>query len=155
MASISFNDYFIDELDYKKNRNFDNEKSEKFDISNNFSATIGVQKNIGIVSLYTNLGDLNNTSSPFQLNIIIRGLFDFQIDEEDKLDEQLFRNLLSSNAIAILYPYLRSLVTDITSKSNEFPPYILPVTNFAQMLIEDDNVEFIDFEEMDNSNNDN
>lgn len=150
MATINFDDYFIDELEYKKNKSFDNENTETFDISNDFSATIAVKQNIGLVSLYTKLGNLDNPSSPFFIKIILRGLFEFQMGEEEgDFNDQKFKNMLSSNAIAILYPYLRSLVTDITTKSNEFPPYILPVTNFAQMLIDSDNVQFIDFDEFD------
>ncbi|WP_187331134.1 protein-export chaperone SecB, partial [Lactiplantibacillus plantarum] len=47
--------------------------------------------------------------------------------------------LIKKNAVAILYPYVRSLVSGITNASNQFPALILPTINVAQLLDEQSN----------------
>lgn len=44
---------------------------------------------------------------------------------------------LSANAVAILFPYVRSLISDLTSKGSD-DPIILPPINVNSML-ENDN----------------
>lgn len=42
--------------------------------------------------------------------------------------------LINKNAVAILYPYVRALVSGITNASNEYPALILPTINVSQIL---------------------
>lgn len=42
--------------------------------------------------------------------------------------------LINKNAVAILYSYVRALVSVITNASNEYPALILPTINVSQIL---------------------
>jgi preprotein translocase subunit SecB len=58
----------------------------------------------------------------------------FEIIIKDKeLAEQKIINYYKVNGVAILFPYLRSLISDMTSKGSE-TPIILPTINVAAML---------------------
>ena len=59
---------------------------------------------------------------PFTLKVEVSGIFQLKNWENNSLD------LMKTNTIAILYPFLRALVATLTSNAN-VPPYILPVFN--------------------------
>lgn len=70
------------------------------------------------------------------LEICIEGLFHLEHWEHPDL-----LPLIRSNSIAILFPYLRTLVSMVTANAN-ISPYVLPVMNIAAMFdheIETDN----------------
>ncbi len=54
-----------------------------------------------------------------------------------------FEDYLTTSAIAILFPYLRSVIADVTARSNEFPVLNLPVANISKMLVEQDAINYI------------
>ena len=82
------------------------------------------------------------------MEVEIRGIFSLSLGEFSDVEE--LKNILSSNAIAILYPYLRSTVSTLTSLMNNFPTYTLPVINFSETLKENDLVSYIGFENIPN-----
>lgn len=146
MAVIKFKEYNVDKIEYIKNPNFDLDETEQYEIVPEFSATIAIKERFGMVVIGCQMGEFNNIRSPYKLNVEIKGFFEYDMDSEESTKDIDFQDLLSSNAIAILYPYLRSLVEDITAKGNEFPAYTLPVMNFVEVLKKNDKIEFIDFD---------
>ena len=72
-----------------------------------------------------------NPKAPFVFNVKIAGLFDFgrNIEEED-LD-----SVANVNCAAILYPFMREAVADLTRRSG-FPPLLLPPLNFLALYQE-------------------
>lgn len=62
------------------------------------------------------------------MNICIEGVFSMPNWDKDES-----RLLMISNTVAILFPYLRSLVTIITANAN-VPPYTLPVMNINELF---------------------
>lgn len=71
-----------------------------------------------------------NEKTPFKSEVILRGFYD--IDEKVSNKEDLIK-LFLVNGSAILFPYLRSTLTDITSKSDH-DPIILPTFNFNTII---------------------
>lgn len=130
MAGIIFEDYFIEEVSYKKNHSFEN--SGSVDLNTNFNCNISVKDNsVAEVNLVANIGDLAVVNSPFEIKVSIVGKFIYNEDQSNGLS---FEKYLSENAIAILFPYLRNAISDVSAKSNEFPTLILPVINVAKLL---------------------
>ena len=41
---------------------------------------------------------------------------------------------MTQNTIAILFPYLRSFIADMTLRTNKFPTFILPPFNVVEMI---------------------
>lgn len=59
----------------------------------------------------------------------------FTISSEEYLSEAEIVNFYRLNGVAILFPYLRSLVSDVTSKSDA-SPIILPTINIHKLMEE-------------------
>lgn len=63
----------------------------------------------------------------FEMKLVITGYF--ELDENDPNKEAL----LEKNAVAILFPFLRSEITLLSSQP-EMTPIVLPVVNIAAMF---------------------
>lgn len=74
---------------------------------------------------------IKDISRPFYLNVEIEGIFSLDSWKEDKIKSAI----MSNNTVAILFPYLRNLITMLTANAN-VPPYILPVVNINELLKE-------------------
>ena len=70
----------------------------------------------------------NEEIVPFLLNITISGLFNLENWENEEN-----KTIAEMNTIAILFPYLRTLVTFATSNGG-MNPYILPVLNINALF---------------------
>ena len=70
-----------------------------------------------------------NREEEFEMRLAITGYF--QLDENDP-NKQI---LLEKNAVAILFPFLRSEITLLTAQP-EMAPIVLPVVNIAAMFDE-------------------
>jgi preprotein translocase subunit SecB len=70
-----------------------------------------------------------SVDSPFYLFISLTG--EFQFTDNADVDNEF---MIDMNAVAILFPYLRSAVTNITSTAN-IPPLILPTINVSKLLL--------------------
>ena len=64
---------------------------------------------------------------PFQFNMEIEGFFTWT--EELGAKKELLETMLNQNAPAILYSYLRPLITLITVEA-DMPPLVIPLMNF-------------------------
>ena len=121
---LRFDKYIVDEVVFKTNPEF-NPTDDKLKI--NFSIKKDVKhKDNGqvVVSLQVNIFEkANEKNYPFEMMVQLRGFFTMS-DPTINLD---------SNAIAILYPYIRSIVSVYTSSIN-VPPLILPVINVNALI---------------------
>ncbi len=147
MAVISFENYVIDESYYKVNDNFDYSQDE-LNMPVTFSAEVGVDKNHekAYVIININLGNSeeNVTDIPFTCKVSVRGIYGY--DSEDFVTDESLKEILSKNAVAILYPYVRTYIATLTNLGNQFPAYTLPVMNFAETIQENDSVTFVGFD---------
>lgn len=74
----------------------------------------------------------SKTEGAITLNITLVGYFSCDCD-----DEALKKNLIYNNAIAILFPYIRSQISLITTQP-DIPPITLPPMNIVGMFQEAD-----------------
>ena len=138
MASLIFKDYIVDKMYFKANPNY-KEEENGITINPDISVEISNDNEIAIVKIDADINeDLDNPV--YQVSVTIIGVFEFNQKEADEIK---FDELLISNAIAILYPYLRSLVSELTNKSNNYPNFNLPVMNIVQMLKDNDKIKFV------------
>lgn len=82
------------------------------------------------VSLLCNIAESKNQS--IELHIRIVGYFRCVCD-----DENMRKTLVKKNTVAILFPYLRSHITLVTTQP-DMPPIVLPPMNVAEMFKDDD-----------------
>ncbi|MEJ7541598.1 MULTISPECIES: protein-export chaperone SecB [Staphylococcus intermedius group] len=137
MAAINFINYVVDTMYYKTNPNFDIDNNEDIIIDEEVDAHINIIDNekTAIITLRSELKEKD--SVPFSFEVRIVGYFEFDEKESDGVD---FKDLLKTNAVAILFPYLRAIVSELTGKSNRFPNYNMPVRNIAREMAEKNNI---------------
>lgn len=147
MAVISFENYVIDESYYKVNDFFEYTQ-DKLNMPVSFSVEVGADKSQekAYVIININLGDSNEKDPeiPFTCRVSIRGIYGYNL-EDFKTDKDL-KEVLSKNAVAILYPYVRTYIATLTNLGNQFPVYTLPVMNFAETVRENDRITFVGFD---------
>lgn len=126
ISSLNFINYVVDSVEFHNNPAFEaDEVSIKFDIKPEY---IEEDHDMMLILEVHVFPDAAANNYPFELHIRMIGYFKMEGDEEI----YQFRN----NALAIMYPYIRSLVTGYTSNSN-VAPLILPVINVNAMFGKD------------------
>jgi preprotein translocase subunit SecB len=129
-SSLKFIDYIVEEVEFYNNSNFIAESSEKtkldFDID---SKTEFIDENRFTLSLIVKIfQNAVEKGYPFSMNIKITGVFIL-----DNVDEKTKQVLAEKNSVAILFPYVRALVSTYTSASNVHP-VILPPINVVKYI---------------------
>lgn len=127
-SALTFKNYVANEVIFKSNFNFSGREDVeiKFDINssnsvegNNFILTLGV-----IVFPEAEINDY-----PFTMKVEVSGLFkvDSNISDDTK------RDFIERNAIAILFPYVRAMLSLYSSNSN-VGTIVLPPINVVKYL---------------------
>lgn len=133
MAVINFDGYKVNKMIYEKNHHFIKpEDGINFRNNLNFDFHINEEVSEAVISIDFNTGDLEDTVHPFYINVEIEGYFKYDVEKDDA--EIGFKKLLKNNSAAILYPYLRNIVSNLTNIANDYPTYLLPTINIAKSI---------------------
>lgn len=128
-SSLRFIDYIVNKVEFYSNSNFEDTPIKiDFDISSSVEF-IEDENNTFLLKLDASIfKDAEKKGYPFSMNISITGIF--ELENSDIENKEKFAEL---NAVAILFPYLRSLVSTYSSNSN-VQPLILPPINVAKYI---------------------
>lgn len=129
MAVIQFEGYKVTQMHYEKNKHFERPENGQLKIAPTFSVSVEeINDSESAVLLSVSL----KKGAPFNLQVAVEGMFKYNAEE----DQRDFGkdNLFSTNAVAILFPYLRSCVSALTNLSNDAPALILPTMNIVELL---------------------
>ena len=123
---LIFEKYIVDKVEFIRNKNCDLDQRTKV----NFSVSKSVKKiedkmEVTIETKIFEHAEENNY--PFEMNVQITGFF--AVENESKLN-------LEPNAIAILYPYIRAIVSTYTASAN-VNALTLPPINVNKLFDED------------------
>ena len=125
---LKFNNYVVNEIKFKNNENFKQPNDGvpiKFDIKVNKI----IEKNKMKIILFTEVfKDAEKNNYPFEMTVNLTGKFECEGEEPEKF---------SKNAIAILYPYVRAIVSTYTANAN-VNALILPAINVNKLIEEDE-----------------
>lgn len=84
----------------------------------------------GIVELILEINNTEENPFPLDIRISLSGIFDISsIPDESRSD------LLNITAVQILFPYLRSILSTVTSGAL-YPPIILPIIDVRKLFSE-------------------
>lgn len=126
--------YNIESIAFNLNTEFNFVENSNVSFVQNLSRLIQKidDKTFKISVKYEILDDLNNQEckSPFTISVIVAAIFELNNWESKEFDD-----IVKINTVAILYPFVRSLVANITSNAN-IPTYVMPVVNVAALLQE-------------------
>lgn len=135
---LSFEGFFVDRFSFERNNNFDFDIEESIELSQSIHKEIvELEHNHYLVKLVYESGREDkdkNGNPPFVIEIEVAGKFKLISDDTDA------NIIINQNAVAILFPYLRALLTTLTANAN-VPPLILPAVNIARMLEEQEEDE--------------
>lgn len=135
---LEFDNYFIDEFVFKKNENFTKDQDQKIDVDLNFEFdTVRNQNNFKrIVTCYIFDQNYVENNKPFYLKLKINGLFSLADYDENN---RKHREIIKKNTLAILFPYIRSIISHMTLEMQVGPVQMPPmnINNFFDEEKED------------------
>lgn len=125
--ALKFKRYLVNNIDFKYNPEYTGSRA-KMDID--FGHSIAIKNNEARVILRCVLfRKAKKEDKPFHLEVHMTGLFEFQTE----LEGEELNNILRQQAINFLFPYLRTVISNITGNTG-LPPIILPLINVNQLL---------------------
>ncbi len=99
----------------------------KFALSPKFTRKIGRLKgNRYFLELNVEIASTEERKTPLDLYISITGIFNLTLFPEEEREEYI-----KGEGLRILFPYLRTMVTNMTA-SALMPPLILPISDLSQ-----------------------
>lgn len=130
---LKFNGYNVERMNYIRNDSKDINSDESVTLTPQIMFKIALKKDnplkgnvfIGVRLWY------EDKTLPFKVEAVVKGYFELEGAEETDL-ENIYKFYLQ-NGTAILYPYLRSMVTTLTGTGN-YQAIILPTVNFIWFL---------------------
>lgn len=138
---LKFNGYNVEKFNYIRNNSKDTNSNEPVSLSPQIMFKIVLKKDNPLKSnvlIGVRLGYDDNVL-PFKVEAVVKGYFELEGEETTELDS-IYKFYLQ-NGTAILYPYLRAIVTTLTGTGN-YQAIILPTVNFYK-LIENSDLEEI------------
>ena len=117
-------------FEFKLNKEYKFDGEIKLELSNNIQISKGIDEhaNQAVVILSLGIFETHNLiDSPFQIHAEIEGNFKWM--ENLEKDQNSLDMMLRQNAPAILYSYIRPIITMMTVEAN-LPPLIIPLMNF-------------------------
>jgi preprotein translocase subunit SecB len=132
---IKLKKYTVEKIEYELNKSFDFSKPKTIKISPRFQRSVqNIDEQNYEITLSVHIDcEKGKDEIPFQASITLSGRF--YVDQIKSLPS---KEILIDNSTAILFPYLRALLTNITSNTS-LPPYMLPIMNISQLFKADQN----------------
>lgn len=131
MVQISTMRIIVEDMEYHNNHL----PGGNFDFSPEIFRRIGkTRNNKYFTELLFVLKNTKEKPFPIDITLKIKGIFDC---ESISKDEKEIEKFLEIDATNLLYPYLRSTITTITSASL-VPPIVLPVIDALTIIPEDE-----------------
>jgi len=127
---FSFADFKILQVNFSVIRGFTPpEKNESVEIGS--SINIGHEEEANQLQVFLTV-TFDSEHVPFDLSIECVGLFTFN-ERLDEYEADFIEEIASVNCAAIIFPYLRETVADLTRRAG-FPPLHLPPVNFVEIF---------------------
>jgi preprotein translocase subunit SecB len=121
---LRFEKYIVKEISYLTNEMFKDTEEIELDFDFDEYMSLNAKENKIEIELSADIfKDSIKKNYPFEMKVTIKGYFSIDAEETDK-EVQMFEQ----NAIAILFPYLRAIVSTYTANANVVP-VILPAMN--------------------------
>ncbi|HAQ55815.1 MAG TPA: hypothetical protein DCR44_00150 [Acholeplasmatales bacterium] len=122
---------FVDHMEFTDHHHPSNQYKLSPSLSRNIEKIENAKYHTSISIIF---GNKSPDSGPFYLHAIIKGVFEFN---EIETEEEVMK-FMKLQAVHILYPYLRSLVTNIMTTALK-TPLVLPVIDASRLFPEDRN----------------
>lgn len=129
-TSLSFVFQRLTQVDFAINRKF--ASSEKFDCEPEMRLAHSFDSASKTCRLEITIR-LKPGKAPFAFTVSMEGCFEFS----RKITPQELERVAHINCAAILFPFLREFIADLTRRAG-FPPFLLPPVNFVNLYDQSD-----------------
>ncbi|UZW13820.1 protein-export chaperone SecB [Clostridium pasteurianum] len=127
-SSLTFKDYIVEKVEFHNNLNFDNEKI-KLDFDIDSDVKFSDDDNTFLLNLKVELfKNAVDNNYPFDMSLSIIGIFELDVTDKEKIN-----TFAEVNGVAILFPYVRSIISTYTANAN-VQPLILPPINVIKYI---------------------
>jgi preprotein translocase subunit SecB len=123
-CELQLHNVYIENIEFKRTDAY-TEDNDDLSFKVGYAITQGDDNKIHKVSIALDV--IDDQSNNLSIKIIVAGIF--SLLSESTVGE----NLLQKNTLAILFPYVRSFLTTVTSQSG-VKPLILPTINFNALV---------------------
>ena len=124
---IRFEKYEVEEIQFKLNSAYEEEEVD-IDIKMEVEVTSDDNEHMRIRLIIHIFDEAIKNRYPFEMKVVVVGYFSIGVEKDNDIAHY------QANAIAILYPYIRAIVSTYTASAN-VTPLILPTVN--EMCIRD------------------
>ncbi|MEW6574187.1 MAG: protein-export chaperone SecB [Bacillota bacterium] len=130
-SSFQFKRYRVESIEFKVNEEFKPTEKVKLDFDINADVLVedAAQQISRVVLTCVVFKNYRRANKPFRLKVSVSGEFQFK----EKVSDADLREFSEINAVAVLFPYLRAVVTGVTAAANQ-PPLILPLINVYEFM---------------------
>lgn len=120
---LKFNKYIVKSVEYNTNFNFHG--NDEIELEFDFNSSTKIVDNVLEVELEAVIfKEASKNNYPFEMAVTVTGIFEVENENPENF---------KGNAIAILFPYVRSLVSTYSANAN-VAPVILPIININAYL---------------------
>lgn len=133
LSKFQFEDYRVETIDFQLNPEF--EYKEQLSLNFKLDAVFALSTDLSRAKVKLTANIFENAienNYPFSLNVTVVGYF---ITDEKMTEEQLSK-FAELNGATALFPFLRSIVADVTRTANVEAPLVLPLINVHALLKE-------------------
>ncbi|APM37314.1 protein-export chaperone SecB [Clostridium kluyveri] len=130
-CKLKLHKIYVPNISFNRSDNY-SEKNSKFQVKVGYETAHSENNSKTKVTIKIEIADKKDDA--LTINVSLCGIF--SMEPNDKENEKFF----IKQSLAILFPYLRSLVTNITVQA-EIPPIVLPPINFNALIDKQSNNE--------------
>ena len=125
-SALYFDDYIVEGIYFKNNPAYKEEETFiEFTVTPQI--TVSEDKKSMVIDLTVDIfKNAVEKNFPFEMSVTVEGYYSLEMQDEDILKYE-------RNAIAILYPYVRAIVSSYTATAN-VNPLILPAINVNKLI---------------------
>lgn len=127
-SEMKFINYVVPKVQAEINKDFDFKTPQNITLQPQFRRDIIKINENEFNNQLTVKIENGETQVPFFIEVSIRG--NFKLDNWQDEDN---KDLVNTTSTATLFPYLRSLVSQVSTMLN-MPPYILPLLNISELF---------------------
>ncbi len=129
ISEFQFKDYKVNYIKFDLNESFSDRDEIEMEFKLNTEISISKEINEGKVTLISTVFDsAEENNFPFFLKVSLSGFF----RSEEEISKESFIKFLEMSGTATLFPFLRSVITDITRISN-IKPLVIPLINICRL----------------------
>lgn len=123
---LKFENYYVDEFIFNKNNDFEKEQGQKIDVDLNFEFDTERDQDRfkRIVTCYIFDENYIEKNKPFYIKVKLYGVFSLSNFDEDN---KKHKELIQKNTLAILFPYIRSIISHMSLEMQVGPVQMPPM----------------------------